>query len=50
MPSISAWPPSTLSTMQPLPLPTATLIIKVFEDNSPPNLAADVPAEAVHRL
>ncbi|MFZ1400529.1 MAG: choice-of-anchor Q domain-containing protein [Candidatus Promineifilaceae bacterium] len=33
-------------SMQPLPLPTATLIIKVFEDNSLPNSAADVPAEA----
>lgn len=32
--------------MQPLPLPTASLIIKVFEDNALPNSAADVPAEA----
>lgn len=33
-------------SMQPQPLPTATLIIKVFEDNGLPNSAADVPAEA----
>ena len=32
-------------SMQPLPLPTASLIIKVFEDTSLPNSAADVPAE-----
>ena len=33
-------------SMQPLPLPTASLVIKVFEDNGLPNSAADVPAEA----
>lgn len=31
--------------MQPYPLPTATIRIKVFEDNAPTNSAPDIPAE-----
>ncbi|GAB4279565.1 MAG: hypothetical protein Kow0080_31870 [Candidatus Promineifilaceae bacterium] len=33
--------------LQPFPLPTSTIRVKVFNDNALPNSAADIPAEAI---